>query len=86
MLKSVSYAITSLKVLNFSFFGVPYSKRVREEPNRNFFGLRFLIPEHLNAVWELIRSLTMGYMYELDYREGWFSIMDGRAPSRCPLS
>ena len=75
MLKSISYDITSHKVLTFSFSSVPYSKRVKEEPNRNFFGLRFFIPKHLNAVRELIKSLTMGYMYGPDYKEGWFSIM-----------
>ncbi|KAJ0074748.1 hypothetical protein Patl1_33878 [Pistacia atlantica] len=50
-------------------------KKVDEEPNKNFFGLRYLIPEHLNAVWELIRSLTMGYTYGPEYKEGWFSIL-----------
>lgn len=47
---------------------------VDEEPNKNFFGLRYLIPEHLNALWELIRSLTMGYTHGPEYKEGWFSI------------
>ena len=42
-----------------------------EEPNRNYFGIRYLIPEYLNAVWELMRSLTM---QGPDYKEGWLSI------------
>ncbi|XP_077234668.1 alpha/beta-Hydrolases superfamily protein [Tasmannia lanceolata] len=55
-----------------SFYNEMY---VEEEPNRNYFGLRYLIPEYLNAVWELIRSITMGYIYGPEYKEGWFSIM-----------
>ncbi|KAK9281189.1 hypothetical protein L1049_004084 [Liquidambar formosana] len=50
-------------------------QKVDEEPNRNFFGIRYLIPEYLNAVWELIRSLTMGYTHGPEYKEGWFSIL-----------
>ncbi|KAH7546981.1 hypothetical protein FEM48_Zijuj01G0258700 [Ziziphus jujuba var. spinosa] len=49
--------------------------RMVEEPNRNFYGITYLIPEYLNAVWELIRSLTMGYTYGPEYKEGWFSKM-----------
>ncbi|KAI4329009.1 hypothetical protein L6164_021316 [Bauhinia variegata] len=50
-------------------------KRMKEEPNRNFFGIRYLIPLHLNAAWELFRSLTMGYMYGPEYKEGWLSTL-----------
>lgn len=50
-------------------------KITKEEPNRNLLGLRFLIPLYLNAAWELIRSLTMGYTYGPEYQEGWFSIL-----------
>lgn len=46
-----------------------------EEPNRNYFGPRFLIPEYLNAFWELIRGFIMGYTYSPEYNEGWFSIL-----------
>lgn len=49
-------------------------KNVEEEPNRNYFGLRYLLPEHMNAVWELIRSLSMRYAYGTEYKETWFSI------------
>ncbi|KAK6264362.1 hypothetical protein SCA6_019796 [Theobroma cacao] len=45
-----------------------------EEPNKNDFGITHLITEHLNAVWELIRSLTMGFTHGPEYKEGWFSI------------
>ncbi|XVF27168.1 hypothetical protein REPUB_Repub14bG0083300 [Reevesia pubescens] len=49
-------------------------QRMDEEPNKNYFGITHMIPEHLNAVWELIRSLTMGYTHGPEYKEGWFSI------------
>ncbi|XVF74210.1 hypothetical protein PTKIN_Ptkin13bG0092200 [Pterospermum kingtungense] len=47
---------------------------MEEEPNENDLEIRYLIPEHLNAVWELIRGLTMGYTYGPEYKEGWFAI------------
>nr|ADJ67993.1 triacylglycerol lipase [Ricinus communis] len=50
-------------------------QKLDEEPDKNFFGLRYVIPLHLNAVWELIRSLMMGYIYGPEYREGWLSIL-----------
>ncbi|KAL3839147.1 hypothetical protein ACJIZ3_023738 [Penstemon smallii] len=50
-------------------------QNVDEEPNRNYFGLRYLIPEYLNAGWELLRSLAMGYMYGPEYRECWESFL-----------
>lgn len=50
-------------------------RKVDEEPNRNFFGMRYMIPEHLNAFWELIRSSTMGYTHGPEYKEGWYSIL-----------
>ncbi|XP_060206050.1 triacylglycerol lipase OBL1 [Lycium barbarum] len=50
-------------------------QNVDEEPNRNFFGLRFLIPLYLNACWELIRSFAMGYIYGPEYEECWESVM-----------
>ncbi|KAM5579731.1 triacylglycerol lipase OBL1 [Rosa sericea] len=66
----------------FKHFGVClyydslYNEHVtKEEPNRNFLGLRFLIPLYLTAAWELLRSFTMGYVYGPEYKEGWFSIL-----------
>ncbi|KAF9587110.1 hypothetical protein IFM89_039670 [Coptis chinensis] len=50
-------------------------KEVWEEPNKNYFGLIYLIPEYINAMWELIRSLTMGYTCGKDYKEGWFRVL-----------
>ncbi|RWV97799.1 hypothetical protein GW17_00039393 [Ensete ventricosum] len=52
-------------------------KNVEEEPNRNYFGLRYLLPEYMNAVWELIRSLSMRYAYGTEYKETWLSICLG---------
>ncbi|KAI3941056.1 hypothetical protein MKW92_045332 [Papaver armeniacum] len=48
---------------------------LEEEPNPNFYGIKFLIPEYLNAAWELVRSLTMGYTHGPEYQEGWFCIL-----------
>ncbi|KAL1810635.1 hypothetical protein DCAR_0730348 [Daucus carota subsp. sativus] len=50
-------------------------QKVNEEPNKNYFGLRYLIPAYLNAGWELIRSFIMDSMYGPEYREGWLSIL-----------
>ncbi|KAL3528528.1 hypothetical protein ACH5RR_007850 [Cinchona calisaya] len=50
-------------------------QKVDEEPNRNYFGMTFLIPEYLNAVWELIRSFLAGYIYGPEYKEGWESTL-----------
>lgn len=50
-------------------------QKVDEEPNRNYFGLLYLIPEYANAVWELMRSLMMEYVYGPDYRESWESFL-----------
>lgn len=67
------------KAFFFKHFGVCLyydslftERKVDEEPNKNFFGIRYLIPEYLNALWELIRSLLMGYTHGPEYREGWF--------------
>ncbi|KAF8029226.1 hypothetical protein BT93_E1787 [Corymbia citriodora subsp. variegata] len=50
-------------------------QKMEEEPNRNYFGPRYLISEYLNAIWELFRGLTMGYTHGPEYEEGWFSIL-----------
>ncbi|EPS70673.1 hypothetical protein M569_04088, partial [Genlisea aurea] len=44
---------------------------VDEEPNRNYFGLRYVVPEYLNAAWEVFRSLTIGKILGPVYRESW---------------
>ncbi|ERM99424.1 uncharacterized protein LOC18427459 [Amborella trichopoda] len=50
-------------------------KSVDEEPNRNYFGIWYLIPEYLNAWWELFHTLTIGYTRGPEYKEGWLSIL-----------
>lgn len=50
-------------------------RNVDEEPNRNYFGVRFLIPEYLNAIWELFRSFIIGYLRGPEYKEGWESTL-----------
>lgn len=50
-------------------------KITKHEPNRNFLGLTFVMPLYMNAAWELMRSLSMGYTYGPEYQEGWSSIM-----------
>ncbi|KAK9923890.1 hypothetical protein M0R45_032288 [Rubus argutus] len=53
-----------------------YNEHITEhEPNRNFLGLTFVMPLYLNAAWELMRSLSMGYTYGPEYQEGWSSIL-----------
>ncbi|KAK1419016.1 hypothetical protein QVD17_28172 [Tagetes erecta] len=49
-------------------------QKVDEEPNRNYFGLWYLIPEYVNAVWELVRGMTMGMRYGAEYKESWEGI------------
>ncbi|VFR00115.1 unnamed protein product [Cuscuta campestris] len=70
------------KTFLYKHFGVCFyynsmyiEQRVDEEPDPNYFGIRFVIPMYLNAVWELIRGLTMRYVYGEGYKEGWVSIV-----------
>ncbi|KAJ7963376.1 Lipase [Quillaja saponaria] len=37
-------------------------QRVDEEPNRNYYGMRYILPLYLNAFWELLRSFIMEYI------------------------
>lgn len=69
------------KTFLFKHFGLCHyynscytEQTVEEEPNRNYFGLAYILPEYLNAVWELVRSFTIGHWYGPEYKEGWFSI------------
>ncbi|KAL4584513.1 hypothetical protein LXL04_009116 [Taraxacum kok-saghyz] len=50
-------------------------QKLDEEPNPNDYGLWYLIPEHLNAVWELVRGMTMGMVYGPEYKESWVGIV-----------
>jgi hypothetical protein len=49
-------------------------KTVEEEPNRNF-SVSYFIPNMINATWELVHSLIMGYTRGEDFKEGWFSLL-----------
>ncbi|KAL2457384.1 alpha/beta-hydrolase superfamily protein [Forsythia ovata] len=51
------------------------AQKVDEEPNPNYFGIRFLIPEYMNAMWELFRSLIIGHMHGTEYKECWESTL-----------
>ncbi|PWA36022.1 Lipase, class 3 [Artemisia annua] len=55
--------------------GLFVQQKLEEEPNRNYYGLWYLIPEYLTAVWELVRGMTMGMAYGPEYKESWESIM-----------
>ncbi|CAJ1942815.1 unnamed protein product [Sphenostylis stenocarpa] len=46
-------------------------KKVQEEPNKNYFSWKAMIPKKVNAFWELVRSFTMVHKYGAEYEEGW---------------
>ncbi|KAG4930775.1 hypothetical protein AAZX31_17G166700 [Glycine max] len=46
-------------------------KKVQEEPNKNYFSWKALIPKKVNAFWELVRSFTIVRKYGPEYQEGW---------------
>ncbi|XP_022765958.1 uncharacterized protein LOC111310838 [Durio zibethinus] len=46
-------------------------KVLPEEPNRNYFSLLWLLPYHINAIWELIRGFIIPYVQGKDYKEDW---------------
>ncbi|GLU04258.1 hypothetical protein SLE2022_214170 [Rubroshorea leprosula] len=55
------------------YFNSCYKGKVLgEEPNKNYFSLLWVIPNYINAVWELIRSFTIQDIEGPEYREGWF--------------
>ena len=37
--------------------------------------MRYAVLAHVNAVWELVRGLMMGFIYGTGYKEGWFRIL-----------
>ncbi|KAJ6427210.1 hypothetical protein OIU84_022747 [Salix udensis] len=50
-------------------------RKVDEEPDPNFFGLRNITSAYLNAIWELIRSSIIGYTDGPEYKESWFMML-----------
>ncbi|NP_001310639.1 uncharacterized LOC8263958 [Ricinus communis] len=67
------------KIFAFKHFGtcLYYDSRyfgrfMDEEPNRNYFGLRHIIPMRVNALWELFRSFMITHAHGPDYQESWF--------------
>jgi hypothetical protein len=57
-----------------SSFWFTYLKKLDEEPDPNFYGLRYVVSAHLNSVWELIRSFVVGYTHGPMYKETWFMV------------
>ncbi|KVH98355.1 uncharacterized protein LOC112510912 [Cynara cardunculus var. scolymus] len=49
-----------------SFYG---GKVMKEEPNKNYFSLLWVIPKYLNAIWEVIRSFILPYWKGKEYKE-----------------
>ncbi|CAL5383727.1 unnamed protein product [Camellia sinensis] len=48
---------------------------VKEEPNKNYFPWKWLVPKFFNSYWELIRGFTIHYRRGKEYKEGWFLIL-----------
>ncbi|CAI9777464.1 unnamed protein product [Fraxinus pennsylvanica] len=66
-------------------------KIVAEEPDKNYFSLRWLILKIINALWELIRSFIIPYIGGADYKEGGFlrllrviGLLTAGLPAHCP--
>ncbi|KAL3514485.1 hypothetical protein ACH5RR_027202 [Cinchona calisaya] len=58
------------------YFNSCYKGQIREEePNKNYFSPLWIIPNFLNAVYELIRSFIIPFTRGMEYREGWFGIL-----------
>lgn len=43
---------------------------VGEEPNKNYYSIKWAIPKIVNAWWELMRSFIIPYMKGAAYKEG----------------
>ncbi|KAJ9179491.1 hypothetical protein P3X46_011273 [Hevea brasiliensis] len=67
------------KIFAFKHFGVClyydsryFGRFMDDEPNRNFFGLKHVIPMRLNALWEIFRSFVISHTHGPEYHESWF--------------
>ncbi|KAK6128686.1 hypothetical protein DH2020_037574 [Rehmannia glutinosa] len=86
------------KMLMFKHFGTCiyynsfYQGRVvAEEPDKNYFSIKWVIPKMINACWELIRSFVISYRKGADYEEGFLlrmirvvGIIMAGLPAHCP--
>ncbi|XP_026396879.1 uncharacterized protein LOC113291573 [Papaver somniferum] len=50
-------------------------KIVKEEPNKNYFSLKWFIPKIMNSAMEIVRSFTIHQTYGPEYDEGWFLLL-----------
>lgn len=48
---------------------------LKEVPNKNFFSPFFALGMWMNAIWELIRSLLMAFLYGVCFKETMLTIM-----------
>lgn len=42
---------------------------VKDQPNKNYFSLQWVIPKYLTALWEVIRSFITPLVWGFDYYE-----------------
>ncbi|KAI4321035.1 hypothetical protein MLD38_034458 [Melastoma candidum] len=59
---------------HFGFLPVP-SQVLAEEPNKNYFSLKWAILNTLNAIWELLRSFILPIIYGPGYQETWVMLL-----------
>ncbi|KAI3768348.1 hypothetical protein L2E82_18944 [Cichorium intybus] len=64
---------------------------VNEEPNKNYFSIKVIVPMYLNAVFELVRSFVLPYTFGRYYKEGilllgvrLFGLIVPGASAHCP--
>ncbi|XP_021766010.1 uncharacterized protein LOC110730519 [Chenopodium quinoa] len=71
------------KTLLFKHFGpclyydsLYRGKELKEEPNKNYLSLQWMIPKYMNAGWELIRGIILPHMkWGPDYKESWCQVI-----------
>ncbi|NP_001292939.1 uncharacterized LOC105631306 [Jatropha curcas] len=49
-----------------------FGRFMDEEPNKNFFGLKHIIPMRVNVLWEIFRSFLISHIHGPEYKESWF--------------